>query len=181
MQSVLKTGVSLLLTILPYSACVVAAEPGKTSGSAADNAYAAKLWSYMRDNKLVGAGRQRSFPFEGSRPHGSIQEIIATDATIDGQQGRLLVKHNYAGEGDLTPGTVYAAEAAQDYVALTVMFQREAGYDATNGNWFWAEYNPDGSVLNYQGTDLSGRVPMCLGCHIPLGGNDREVLNGTSR
>jgi hypothetical protein len=62
MKSVLKAGFSVLLAILSYSACVVAAEPGKTSGSAVDNAYAAKLWSYMRDNKLVGAGRQRSFP-----------------------------------------------------------------------------------------------------------------------
>ena len=60
------------------------------------------------------------------------------------------------------------------------MFQREEGYDAPNNNWFWAEYNADGSVFNYQGTNLSGRAPLCLGCHTALGGNDREVLNGTA-
>ena len=43
--------------------------------------------------------------------------------------------------------------------AVTVMFRREAGYDAQNKNWFWAKYLPDGSLdKNPNGMQLAGRV-----------------------
>ena len=74
------------VAVFSHPAYLSAAEPGKSSGTAVDDAYAAKLWSYMVTNKLVGEGRIRSFPFVGSRPHGSIQEVIATKAVIDGQE-----------------------------------------------------------------------------------------------
>ena len=151
------------------------------AGRPQDDAYAAKVWAYMMDHNLLGEGRMRSYPFEGSRPHGSIQEVLTTEASIDGHEGRLIVKHNYGAEEGLTVKQVYAATQEQNYVALTIMFQREKGYDSANSDWFWAEYNPDGSVLNYQGAQLSGRAPLCLGCHTPLGGEDREILNGRGK
>jgi hypothetical protein len=169
----------IILFLLPFHSM---ADKSKTSsGTAVDNEYAAKVWQYMVKNKLIGDGRIRSYPFVGNRPHGSIQEVISTEAEIEGQKGKLIVKHNYGAKEKLTPHKVYSDNQANNYVALTIMFQREKGYDTTNHDWFWAEYNPDGSIINYQGVDLSGRSPMCLGCHTPLGGKDREVLNGTSK
>jgi len=181
MNHVHKAGIGVLLAVLSYSAYSIADEPEKSAGTAEDDAYAAKLWAYMLENRLIGEGRVRSFPFVGSRPHGSIQEFIATEATIDGQQGRLLIKHNYGAEEELTPKKVYAAEPDENSEPLAIMFQREESYDPANNNWFWAEYNADGSVLNYQGANLSGRAPLCLGCHTPLGGKDREILNGSAK
>ncbi len=181
MNHIQKVGFTLILAVLSFSAGSIATEPGKSSGTAVDDAYAAKLWTYMLENRLIGENRVRSFPFVGSRPHGSIQEFIATEATIDGQKGRLLIKHNYGAEEKLTPKEVYAADHDEYSEPLAIMFQREDGYDPVNSNWFWAEYNPDGSVLNYQGANLSGRSPLCLGCHTPLGGKDREVLNGIAK
>ena len=166
---------------LTYSALAIAADDAKPAGTAEDDAYAAKLWSYMEANRLTGDGRIRSFPFVGSRPHGSIQELIVTDAVIDGRRGRLIVKHNYGAEGELTPKSVYAAGPDKNNEPLAIMFQREEGYDPDNNDWFWAEYNPDGSVFNYQGDNLSGRAPLCIGCHASLGGKDREILNGTAQ
>lgn len=169
----------VILFLLPFH--TMAETANKSSGKAVDNEYAAKVWQYMVNNKLIGDGRKRSYPFVGSRPHGSIQEVISTNAEIEGQKGKLIVKHNYGAKEELTPHKVYSAEQADNYVALTIMFQREKGYDTNNSDWFWAEYNPDGSIINYQGVDLSGRSEMCLGCHVPLGGKDREVLNGRSK
>lgn len=160
---------------------LIAATSGESSGRAIDDAYAARLWAYMADHQLVGEERTRSFPFVGSRPHGSIQEVITTEAEIDGHVGRLIVKHNYGAQEKLTPKSVYTARENENYVALTIMFQREEGYDLANNDWFWAEYNPDGSILVYEGAHLSGRAPLCLGCHTPLGGKDREILNGTAK
>jgi hypothetical protein len=165
------------LLLLPMHSMVMASD--KTSGQPKDNAYAKKLWQYMTVNQLIGEGRQRSYPFVGQRPHGSIQEVLSTQATIDGHSGRLIVKHNYGAKAALTPKKVYASEQHLNYEALTIMFQREDGYDTANNNWFWAEYKADGDIINYQGVDLSGRSAMCLGCHTPLGGKDREILNGS--
>jgi hypothetical protein len=173
--ALIKVGATMVLL------CSSILSAGATeSGTAADNAYAAKVWTYMKDNRLIGEKRMRSFPFVGSRPHGSIQEIITTEADINGQIGRLIVKHNYGAKEGLTPHDVYAADQASNYEALTVMFRRESGYDESNSDWFWAEYKADGSVINYQGVDLSGRSQLCLGCHTPLGGKDREILNGNT-
>ncbi len=170
---------TLMLFLLPFY--TVAEQPKVSSGKAVDNADAAKVWQFMVKNKLIGEGRIRSYPFIGSRPHGSIQEVISTQATIAGHNGKLIVKHNYGAKEKLTPHKVYSEDQAHNYVALTIMFQREKGYDSANNDWFWAEYTPDGTIINYQGVDLSGRSQMCLGCHTPLGGKDREVLNGRDK
>ena len=169
----------IILFLLPFYSLAEKAET--SSGKAVDNEYAAKVWQYMVKNKLIGDGRIRSYPFVGNRPHGSIQEVISTVAEIEGQKGKLIVKHNYGAKEELTPHKVYSDDQADNYVALTIMFQREKGYDSANSDWFWAEYYPDGNIINYQGVDLSGRSQMCLGCHTALGGKDREVLNGTSK
>lgn len=148
------------------------------SGTAKDDAYAAVVWKYMTKNNFVGENRARSYPFVGSRPHGSIQESIATDVVIDGHKGRLIVKQNYGGEGELTPRSVYQSAPNMNLEAVTIMFKREAGYAPDSADWFWAEYKPDGSVINYEGVNLSGRSPLCIGCHQGLGGTDLEILNG---
>lgn len=184
MSPLLKLAVGLLTLVaasLSFSASSVTAGDAKSAGTAKDDAYAAKVWSYMATNGLIGEGRVRSFPFVGSRPHGSIQEFIATQAVIDGQRGRLLIKHNYGAEEALTPKSVYAGGPDINYEPLAIMFQREEGYDPENNDWFWAEYNPDGTVFNYQGANLSGRAPLCISCHMSLGGEDREILNGSAK
>lgn len=55
--------------------------------------------------------------------------------------------------------------------AHTIMFRREAGYDPENLDWFWARYNPDGSIAqNPKGMSLAGQVAKgsdvgCIACH----------------
>jgi len=60
--------------------------------------------------------------------------------------GSIAVKENF---GD---------EAGTSLMNLTVM-QKVTGYDADHADWFWAQYNPDGSVA------MAGKVDMCSGCH----------------
>ena len=175
---IIRSVISILL-FLPFYALADTYKP--TSGTAEDNAYAAKVWAYMQKHNLVGENRIRSFPFIGSRPHGSIQEVVTTEGEIEGKIGRLVVKHNYGAKDRLTPESVYGSNQNNNYEALTIMFQREDGYDPGNNNWFWAEYTSEGSIINYQGVDLSGRSSLCIGCHTPLGGKDREILNGNKK
>ena len=65
-----------------------------------------------------------------------------------------------------------------NYEAVTIMFKREAGYAPDSADWFWVEYKPDGSVINYAGVYLSGRSSLCISCHQGWGGADLEILNG---
>lgn len=59
--------------------------------------------------------------------------------------------------------------------AYTVMFRREAGFDADNQNWFWVKYLPDGSLdKNPAGMRLAGKVAKgadvgCIACHTGAG------------
>lgn len=174
-----KTQSMLKKITLPLVLAAIASNASADSGTAEDNAYAAKVWEVMQGDNLIGKDRIRSFPFTGSRPHGSIQEVITTEARVDGHKGRLIVKHNYGAKTKLTPHSVYGSDEADNYEAITIMFQREKGYD--NSNWFWAEYKHDGKVINYEGTDPSGRSQLCIACHGALGGEDREILNGKKK
>jgi hypothetical protein len=66
------------------------------------------------------------------------------------------------------------------------MYQREAGYDADNQNWFWAKYKPDGSLhKNPKGMQLAGRVAKgkpkgCISCHKVAPGGDYIFTNTTT-
>ena len=177
----IKAPTLFLLAFLSMSFIAEVFAEDLPSGTPEDDAYAAKVWHYLQQNQLVGKNRIRSFPFFGKRPHGSIQEVIATEATINGHKGRLIVKHNYGAKKALTLEEVYSSKQSENYEALTIMFQREKGYDTANSDWFWAEYEANGKVFIYQNQHLSGRSRMCLGCHTPLGGKDKEILNGSSK
>lgn len=150
-------------------------------GNAEDVDYASKLWQVMMDQKLVGDDSIKVRPFEGNEPHGTIQEVLTTTATMDGHSGRLLVKRNHGGEGELSVEDVYD-DPLSNLAAITIMFKRESGYDAENQDWFWAKYLPDGTLdKNPNGIQLAGRVAKgadagCIACHTAAGGEDLETL-----
>ncbi|MEX0957564.1 MAG: cytochrome P460 family protein [Rhizobiaceae bacterium] len=140
--------------------------------------YAETLWDVMEEARLVGDDTIKVRPFEGSEPHGTVQEVLATTATVDGHSGRLVVKRNHASD---SIDAVYD-DPTGNLAAITIMFKREEGYDPENQNWFWAKYLPDGSLdTNPNGMQLAGRVAKgadqgCIACHSAAGGDDLEVL-----
>lgn len=150
-------------------------------GSPKDTSDAEALWSVLEEARLVGEDAVRVVPFEGNEPHGAIQEVVATTATVNGHTGRLLVKRNHGGKDGLTVQEVYD-NPTQYLAAITVMFKREAGYDPENMDWFWTKYLPDGALdKNPKGIGLAGRVAKgmdqgCIACHTSVGGADLEVL-----
>lgn len=138
-------------------------------GTDADADYAALLWKVMEEGRLVGDNALYGFPYEGIEPHGLLLETFYTEATINGHTGTLVVKRNY-GPAGVQPDEVIA-DPAGHLGAVTVMFRREAGYDADNQDWFWVKYLPDGSLdKNPKGMRLAGRVAKgadagCIACH----------------
>ncbi|MGJ8569072.1 MAG: cytochrome P460 family protein [Hoeflea sp.] len=173
--------IMMLAAAAVIGAVSVASAQDAPFGNAEDTDYANKLWDVMVEQNLVGENSIKVRPFEGNEPHGAIQEVLATAATLDGHSGRLLVKRNHGGKEDLSVEEVYD-DPIGNLVAITVMFKRESGYDTENQDWFWAKYLPSGELdKNPKGMQLAGRVAKgadegCIACHTAAGGEDLETL-----
>lgn len=124
-------------------------------GGPADVAFAQELWQALEGAKLVGSNAIFAKPYEGQEPHGAILITLESALTVRGREGAVLVKKNYMGEGVTVESVADKPGSALD--SVTVMYRREAGYDADNQNWFWAKFTANGSlVANPKGMKLAG-------------------------
>ncbi len=150
-------------------------------GGKDSQAYAAKLWTALTQARLAGAGALHTKPYEGEDPHGAILETIDTTLAVGGHSGAVIVKRNYGPKG-ITAEQV-ANNPGKYLKAVTVMFKREKGYDADNQDWFWAKFNPNGSLqMNPKKMALAGRVAKgmdagCIACHKAAPGGDYVFLS----
>jgi hypothetical protein len=140
-------------------------------GGQDDRDYADQLWQAMQDRQLAGDGAIQAFPYAGTDPHGMMLETFYTDATIDGHSGALIIKRNYGPQG-VTKNDVIG-NPGEHLAAVTIMFRRAEGYAPDAGNWFWAKYQPDGSLdQTPDGVSLAGKAAGCIGCHASADGGD---------
>jgi hypothetical protein len=125
-----------------------------TVRSAAPDTTAEALWAHLQDENY------RSWPmfpgrgelYSGTEPHGMLLTTyvnrIAHEALSNGAAtlpaGAIIVKENYMPDSTFDASTV---------------MHKVPGYDAANGDWYWAKYDQSGMV------DGAGRVPMCQQCH----------------
>ncbi len=170
--------VMLAMVLLLATGTIVSAVP---FGSAFDVETAEKIWNRLAARMMVGPGRINVRPFEGTEPHGAIQQVLASKILIDGRKGRVLVKANHLGEG-VSVQTVYD-HPNKFLTAYTIMFKMPAGYDPQNKDWFWMKFDPDGTLAKHpKGMKLAGRIAKdsrkgCIFCHTASGGKDLETLS----
>ena len=184
----------LLITVASsFFVCVQAAPSSQfvPVGTVEDVHYATRLWDAMVRDQLEGESRKNNAPFfGGAKPHGEILELSYQNLTLGAHTGFIVVKRNYgkAGESGVR-GVVTVERVSEDRTryldSITVMFQREAGFDEDHQNWFWVKYKPDGALFtkkvegrltalagrllkSRQGADNSG----CIYCHSSAGGGD---------
>lgn len=151
---------------------------GPNFGGPKDVAFAAKLWRAIdgyKDWKLTTP------VYKGASPHGKFVRLYSTYVTMDDKHYPIIIKDNYGGRG-VTKDAV-EAKPEEWLAAVTIMLQREKGYDNENENWFWAKYMPDGSLAkNPLGMMLAGRVAKgmpkgCISCHSNAGKGDYLFSN----
>lgn len=141
-----------------------------------DAEFAAALWSALAAERMVGdnAITIAPYPREG-QAHADLVATLESVITVNGITGHAIAKRSYGAEG-ATRALIMADQAA--YITnVTVMFKRENGYDADNGDWFWAMFMPDGMVGQMEGNVLAGKVGMCSSCHNEAPGGDQIYLH----
>lgn len=100
----------------------------------------------------------------GQSPHGVWHRVYGNRALFDvlplaeatAPEGSIIVKENFDNNKELRN--------------LTVM-SKISGFDPENGDWFWAMYQPDGTVL------AEGSPGGCISCHSGMRSNDYIVIN----
>jgi hypothetical protein len=153
-------------------------------GTKDDASFATALWKVLEQEQITGKNMQPAEPFLGAaKPHGWILELVYRNIDVNGHTGFVVVKRNYDQEGLSVQEVIQ--DRARHLSSFTVMFQREAGYDEDNQNWFWAKYRPDGTLFQKKiegvptrvaGRFLKGKQPEdnggCIYCHASAGGGD---------
>ncbi len=180
MRNLLLLSGALLLGALTLSAQTTrpAGQKPAPFGGRGDVAFAEKLWKAM--DGYTG-WKLRTGVIRGASPHGKLVRMYSTWVTVDGHAYPTVVKDNYGGRG-MTPEKVEENPAAY-LKSVTVMLQREPGYDPENQNWFWVKFDPDGKVAkNEKGMALAGRVAKgmskgCISCHSQAEGGDYLFSN----
>ena len=135
-------------------------------GGEKDVAFASAFWQAMQGYEKWP---MRSDFYPGQSPHGKVLRLYYNMVNLEGTPYHVIIKDNYGGENATVENV---SKSPQDFMAaVTIMVQREAGYDKENDNWFWAKYMPDGSLdKNAQGVKMAGRVAKgmnagCIACH----------------
>jgi hypothetical protein len=172
--------VPVLVIVISLAANVVlfSGEGDKPFGGEKDIEFAKATWEAIKghENWII-----KSDFYVGNSPHGKFLRTYFSLVNIGGKTYHVVIKDNYGGEG-ATLETV-GKRPDKYLVAVTVMVQRENGYDPEDNNWFWAKYKPDGSLdKNEKGMQLAGRVAKgmnagCISCHSAAQGKDFFFTN----
>ncbi len=147
-------------------------------GGPEDLAFAKKLWKAIDG---YPSWKLHSKVYKGASPHGKYVQLFSTWVKIEGKKYPLIIKDNFGGRGAKIKKI--KADREEWLKAVTVMLQRENGYDSENDNWFWVKFSPKGEVMsNPKGMKLAGRVAKgmpkgCIACHSNAGGDDYLYSN----
>ena len=154
------------------------------AGTPDDIQYAQRLWSVLEQEHMVGNNAKALTPFIGAaRPHGWVLELESRMVRVGNHSGFVVVKKNYQGK-HLAVADV-ERDRAKYLDSISIMFQRAAGYDPENKDWFWVQYQPDGQLFTMRkmgmkiamaGKIMKGSSPDknrgCIYCHSSAGGGD---------
>ena len=124
----------------------------------------------LRDSDAPAPGQTGEF-YKGESPHGAFlkmylnRQAVANPTKLPHRS--IVIKENYGPD-------------KKTLMAVTVMYRME-GYNPEHYDWYWAKYNPDGTVAKAPpekgGMALAGKVKGCIACHDNTEGDDFAFFN----
>lgn len=169
----------LLALTIPFAACLLfscAEEPGaggsseagapSVAGAATDaeiEAMAARYATFARMNRV---------PFRtGAHQGNALVNVYASPNAADVYQS--VTDGTFAKGASLPPGAMLVKEMLDPSGGapiLTVMYKKAAGYDPSNGDYWYGRLAADGTPTR---ADFVGKVGFCVECHAGAAGTDR--------
>lgn len=171
-------GMLMVISVVAVTLIGLSQEKEPVFGGKTDIIFAKQLWKAM-DGYRNWPIKSKVSP--GKSPHGKFIKLYYNITLVDGKPYHVIIKDNYGGK-NVTMKQVTADPAAW-LKAITVMVQREPGYNSDDADWYWVKYNTDGSIdKNPMGMMLAGRVAKgsdkgCIACHSAAEGNDYYFTN----
>ena len=110
----------------------------------------AKKWKMWPDSKPL---------HKGVDPHGALLNVYVNDAVLKGiaaKKGKLPVESMVVIDN-------FKADKKLDFIG--VMYKAK-GFNPSDGDWFWAQYTPEGKVVE------EGKIDECIRCHAAQKTND---------
>ncbi len=148
-------------------------QEGPLYGGEADVSFANSLWTSIQGYENW---KLKSDFYPGASPHGAVLRMYYNVVNVNGEPRHVIIKDNYGGEG-ANPETV-AKNPSQYLGAVTIMVQREEGFDPDNMNWYYVGFMPDGTLnMDPQNVPVAGKVTSCLDCHRNAQGGDFIFTN----
>jgi len=169
---------SLAVAVLVLLSLNVVGGEKMAFGGKEDVEFANKLWKAMEGYDMW---LMKSDVMQGKLPHGAFVRLYYNVVNIDGKPYHVVAKDNFGGENATLEKVAKAPKEC--LAAVTIMVQREAGYDADNNDWFWVKYKADGSIdKNPKDMALAGRVAKgmetgCIACHMDAKDGDYLFSN----
>lgn len=158
--------VTAAVILMTATAVFCMAQKDMPFGGEADVKFANQVWKAM-DGYMEWPMSSDVYP--GQSPHGAFLRVYYNLVNVDGKPYHVIVKDNFGGEGASRESV--SKDPNKYLAAVTIMVQREPGYDKENLDWFWVKYQPDGSIeKNDKGVAMAGRVAKgmdqgCIACH----------------
>ncbi len=158
-------------------------------GSPEDIDFANQLWRELSAARMVGPDALGATTYQGGTGlHTETLISLQSTVKVRGSEGFAIVKKNFIGADGAAATEEQVFEDPQKYLRVnTVMYQREAGYDPDNQDWFWVVYNPKGEVVvNPLGLNMAGKIVAkgmeeapfnCIACHKLAPGEDYVYLH----
>ena len=121
-----------------------------------------RFWSYLQAQKYTNwapvPGKSDGYS-EGQSPHGAFLKMYLNRTAAGNPQelpnGSIIIKENYGPD-------------KKTLMAVTVMY-RTKGYNPAAGDWYWAKYNPDGTIAKMPpekgSMKIAGKAKGCIICH----------------
>lgn len=110
----------------------------------------AKNWKMWPDSKPM---------HKGVDPHGALLNVYVNDVALKGiaaKKGKLPLESMVV---------IDNFKADKKLENIDVMYKVK-GYNPADGDWFWAQYSPDGKVVE------EGKIDECIRCHVAQKTND---------
>jgi hypothetical protein len=149
------------LSIVAGCACLALALGMLPALAAGDmpGADAAALWKYISQTSPYqkwGQFPDKKGMHASQSPHGANVQVFANQEALAAKQaplpfGAIIVKDGM--------------DQNQKLTSVVVMYKVK-GYNPEAGDWFWANYKPDGTV------GAAGKLAPCISCHSPKAAND---------